>query len=80
MSKCRHGSEVIRTQRLPHRVSYSLGNEISPPYPESWRGGIFGQVVAEGNERDARLRNSEMQYSGRSYTHGYDNSTQVFGE
>ena len=68
MSECKHGSEVVRAQRLPHRISYSLGNEISPPYPESWCGGIFGQAVAEGNEGDARLRNSEAIFRRIIYT------------
>ena len=55
MSQYRHGNEVFRAQRLSDRISHSLDNEISPPYPESWRGGVSRQVVTEGAERNAGL-------------------------
>ena len=45
------GDEVIWARRLPHRVSYCMGTEISPPYPESWREGyiskLFPKVLRE---------------------------------
>ena len=55
MSQCRHGNEIFGAQRISDRISHSLDNKISPPYPESWRGGVFGQVVTEGAEHNAGL-------------------------
>ena len=55
MSQYRYGNKVLRTQCLSHRISHSLDNKISPPYPESWRGGVFGQAVTEGAEHNAGL-------------------------
>ena len=46
-------TRLFRACRISHRVSHSLDTEISPPYPESWREGIFKQTFTEGVENDA---------------------------
>ena len=41
------GDETIRARCLSHRISHSLDTEISPPYPESWRKGVYKQTFPQ---------------------------------
>jgi hypothetical protein len=61
MIYCWNGNTIIRTQCLSYGIPYSVDNEISPPYPESWRQGVFGQTFSESYEEYARMRDSELQ-------------------
>jgi len=58
------GDEVIRTWCVSNRVSHSLDTEISPPYPESWGGGIYKQTFPKDNEKDAGVRDNRAEYTG----------------
>ncbi len=47
------GDEIIWARRLSHGISHSLDTEILPPYPESWRTGVYKQTFPEGIEGNA---------------------------
>jgi len=49
------GDKVIRAWCVSYGVSYSMDTEISPPYPESWGGGIYRKTFPEGIKKDAGM-------------------------
>ena len=74
------GNKAFGTFRVSYGISYSLDTEISLSRPESWRESVPGKTFSESDERVARVRNSEVQHTSRSYTYGDDNSTEICGK
>ena len=50
-----YGSSTFGTRRLPDAISHCLDTEVSPPYPESWRGRVLEEASVEGVEGYAGL-------------------------
>ena len=44
MLYCLNGDSIIRTRCLSYGIPYCVDTQISPPYLESWREGIFSQT------------------------------------
>jgi len=57
----RDGDSTIRTRCVSNGIPYSMDNEISPPYSESWRKGVLGQTFSEGYQGYARMRDRKLQ-------------------
>jgi hypothetical protein len=80
MIYCWNGNTAIRAWSLSYGISYSVDNEISPPYPESWRTWVFVQTFSEGIEEHAGVRDRELSCSQGPHTHGDGDSAAVCGE
>ena len=80
MVYCWNGNTTIRTWSISYGISRCVDNEISSPYPESWRKGVFGKAFSESYQEYARMRDREVQYAGGPHSHGDDNSAEICGE
>ena len=67
------GNKTFRTLCISHGVSYSMDTEISLSRPESWSEGVLGKAFSESDGRVTGMRDSKVQHTDRSYTHGDDN-------
>jgi len=80
MIYCGNGNTAVRAWCLSYGISYSVDNEISPPYPESWRARLFVQTFSESYEEHAGVRDSKVSCAQRPHTHGDGDSTEICGE
>ena len=74
------GGQTIRAFGISDGIPYSMDTEISISRPEYWSEGVFGKTFSEGNERITGMRDSEVQHTAGSYTHGNDNTAEIFSE
>ncbi len=74
------GNKVIGACCISHRISHNMDTEIPVSRPESWSEGVSGKTVSESDGRVTGLRDSQVQHTTRSYTHGDDYPAQICGK